>query len=121
MPLCALDHPRPGAANRLKPHRPRIHSAPGPYPLPGVELGDLGVRVEDTWQAMSLRATMSNIVVLEEVFIPEERAPVFNRPLPGEPWVASAPSTQWIMQKVQFVRHPPQRAGQTLLGHSVLG
>tara|TARA_B100000749_G_scaffold76471_1_gene57482 strand:- start:191 stop:319 length:129 start_codon:yes stop_codon:yes gene_type:complete len=37
-------------------------------------LDDDGVRIEDTWQAMSLRATMSNDVVLDQVFFPNGRA-----------------------------------------------
>jgi len=39
-----------------------------------------GDRIENTWQAMSLRATMSNGVVLDQVFFPDERAVVFTRP-----------------------------------------
>ena len=57
-----------------------------------VPSGDDGVRIEDTWQAMSLRATMSNDVVLDQVFFPDERAPVFTRPAPGETWVDAAPA-----------------------------
>ena len=41
---------------------------------------------------MSMRVTMSNDVVLEEVYLPEERAPIFNRPVPGEPRDASVPA-----------------------------
>ena len=57
-----------------------------------VPSGDDGVRIEDTWQAMSLRATMSNDVVLDQVFFPDKRAPVFTRPAPGETWVDAAPA-----------------------------
>ena len=39
-----------------------------------------------------MRVTMSNDVVLEEVYLPEERAPIFNRPVPGEPRDASVPA-----------------------------
>lgn len=55
-------------------------------------LDDDGVRIENTWQAMSLRATMSNDVVLDQVFFPDERAAVFTRPAPGKTWVGAAPA-----------------------------
>lgn len=51
-----------------------------------------GVRIEPTWQAMAVRASMSNDVVLEEVFIPEERAAVDNRPAPHESWLPDGPA-----------------------------
>ena len=52
---------------------------------------DPGLRIEETWQAMSLRASMSNDVVLDEVFVPEEMAPVDNRPPPHRPWMPNGP------------------------------
>lgn len=51
-----------------------------------------GVRIEPTWQAMAVRASMSNDVVLEEVFIPEDRAAVDNRPAPHESWLPDGPA-----------------------------
>ena len=56
-----------------------------------VPLAKDGVRIEDTWKAMSLRGTMSNDVVLDHVFFPEEQAPVFTRPSPGETSIESTP------------------------------
>ena len=50
-----------------------------------------GLRVEDTWQAMSARASMSNDVIMEDVFVPEERALVDNRPAPHQPWLPDGP------------------------------
>ena len=50
-----------------------------------------GLRVEDTWHAMSARASMSNDVVVEDVFVPYERAPVDNRPAPHRPWLPDGP------------------------------
>ena len=50
-----------------------------------------GLRIEDTWQAMSARASMSNDVVMEDVFVPEEHAPVDNRPAPHQPWLPDGP------------------------------
>ena len=69
-----------------------------------VRIGDPGVSVEDTWHAMAVRASMSNDVLLDEVFVPQNKAPVFNRPLPEMPWVPDAPpalrapsrATGWI-------------------------
>ena len=57
-----------------------------------VPLDDDGVRIENTWQAVSLRATMSNDVVLDQVFFPDERVAVFRRPAPGKTWVGAAPA-----------------------------
>ena len=48
---------------------------------------ETGVSIEQTWQAMAVRASMSNDVVLEELFIPEERAPVDKRPAPHQSWL----------------------------------
>ena len=56
-----------------------------------VRPGEPGVRIEQTWQAMAIRASMSNDVVLEEVFIPEERAPVAMRPAPHQSWLPDGP------------------------------
>ena len=50
-----------------------------------------GVHIEPTWQAMSLRASMSNDVVLDEVFIPEEQTIVSWSPPAGVPWDPKAP------------------------------
>ena len=41
---------------------------------------------------MSVRASMSNDVLLEEVFVPEERAPVDRRPAPHESWLPDGPA-----------------------------
>ena len=57
-----------------------------------VQLGDKGVRVKDTRKVMSMRGTMSNDVVLVEVYLPEEQAPIYNRPVSGEPRDASVPA-----------------------------
>ena len=76
----------------------------------GVGIGDSGVSVEDTWHAMAVRASMSNDVLLDEVFIPLDKAPIFNRPPPEVPWV---------MDSRRRCAYPPgQRAGlrQSCLG-----
>ena len=77
-----------------------------------VPLADDGVRIDDTWQAMSLRGTMSNDVVLDHVFFPEERAPIFTRPAPGETWVESAPAA---------LRSSGLAAGRLVTGPIMLG
>ena len=50
-----------------------------------------GLHIEPTWQAMSVRASMSNDVVLDEVFIPEEQTIVSWSPPSGAPWNPMAP------------------------------
>lgn len=56
-----------------------------------VELGSPGVRIEPTWQAMSLRASMSHNIVLDEVFVPEELALVSAQQGPLEIMVPDVP------------------------------
>ncbi|PKB80024.1 MAG: hypothetical protein BZY88_10255 [SAR202 cluster bacterium Io17-Chloro-G9] len=43
--------------------------------------------IEQTWLAMSARASMSNDVVVDQVFVAEADAPLDNRPLPHLPWI----------------------------------
>ena len=81
-----VDGPPPGwAPSEETPDPPQSHIR-----LMGVEFGTPGVRIEDTWKAMALRASMSNDVVLDEVFIPEELAPPHNIPRIDDPWPPSA-------------------------------
>ena len=54
-----------------------------------------GVRIEDNWQTMSLRASMSNDVTVEQVFVPENCAP----------FVPTAPGASPDMPVA--LRHPP--------------
>ena len=60
---------------------PETHSR-----MMAVALDSPGVRVDDTWNAMSLRGSMSNDVVVEEVFVPEDQAPLHRVPESHEPW-----------------------------------
>ena len=97
----------------------RVHGGPADQSPTGpdgrclvVPLDDNGVTIEDTWQAMSLRGTMSNDVVLDEVFFPKERAPVFIRPAPGETWDESAPAA---------LRSSGLAAGRLVTGPIMLG
>ena len=77
-----------------------------------VPLANDGVRIEDTWQAMSLRGTMSNDVVLDQVFFTEEQAPVFTRPAPGETTIDSDPAA---------LRGAGLASGRLLTGPIMLG
>ncbi len=52
---------------------------------------DPGLHIEETWRAMSLRASMSNDVVVDEIFVPEEQAMVDQRPPPHLPWLPNGP------------------------------
>jgi alkylation response protein AidB-like acyl-CoA dehydrogenase len=56
-----------------------------------LKLDEPGVVIEDTWNAMAMRATMSNDVVLDKVFVTEELAPVVVRPQPETIWVPNEP------------------------------
>ena len=60
-----------------------------------VELDSPGVRIEPTWQAMSLRASMSHDVVLDEVFVREDLA--LDAPLQG-PLEIMAPDLPWVLR-----------------------
>ena len=86
---------------------------PGPPPgwQPSAEGGDKGVldppdthnrwllvspddprlKIEETWRAMSLRASMSNDIVVDDIFVPEGQSLVDNRPPPHKPWLPNGP------------------------------
>ena len=50
-----------------------------------------GLTIEDTWLAMSVRGSMSNDVLLDQVFVAEDMAPVSNRPAPHDVWLPNGP------------------------------
>jgi alkylation response protein AidB-like acyl-CoA dehydrogenase len=77
-----------------------------------VPQGQPGMRIEDTWRAMSLRASMSHDVVLEEVFVPRERAPLM---------VATAPEYMWIPEDPPALRVPYFAAIRLGIGAMMLG
>jgi len=56
-----------------------------------LKLDGLGVTIADTWNAMAMRATMSNDVILDNVSVSEELAPVVVRPQPETVWVPNEP------------------------------
>ena len=51
-----------------------------------------GLTIEDTWMSMSARGSMTNDVVLDQVFVAEDMAPVSRRPAPHEPWLPHGPA-----------------------------
>ena len=69
------------APKEEEPEPPEIHSR-----MMAVALDSPGVRIDDTWNAMSLRGSMSNDVVVEEVFVPEDQAPLHQVPDSHEAW-----------------------------------
>ncbi|GIT44346.1 MAG: hypothetical protein Ct9H300mP11_22820 [Chloroflexota bacterium] len=46
-----------------------------------------GLTIEPTWQAMAARGSMSNDVLLDNVFVPQDMAPIAVRPAPHESWL----------------------------------
>ncbi len=76
-----------------------------------LSMDEPGLKIEDTWDAMSLRGTMSNDVVLTNVFVTEEQAPVVVRPSPETVWVPNLPSAFRI----------PYSTVRALIGGQLLG
>lgn len=51
-----------------------------------------GLTIEETWLSMSVRGSMTNDVLLDQVFVAEDMAPAINRPAPHEPWLPNGPA-----------------------------
>ncbi len=49
------------------------------------------MRIEPTWMAMAVLASMSHDVVAEKLFVAEAQSPVDNRPAPHLPWLPDGP------------------------------
>ncbi len=60
-----------------------------------------GLTIEDTWLAMSVRGSMSNDVLLDQVFVAEEMAPVSNRPAPHDVWLPNGPAALKVPTKAR--------------------
>lgn len=56
-----------------------------------VGMDQLGVRLDPTWRALSLRGSMSHDLILDDVVVPEACAPVSRRPPAEVPWDPQAP------------------------------
>ena len=60
-----------------------------------------GLTIEQTWMSMSARGSLTNDVLLDEVFVPEDMAPVDNRPAPHEPWLPNGPAALKVPTKAR--------------------
>ena len=65
----------PGPAPDWQPSDPKAPTPESHNRQLILDINDPGLRIEDNWQTLSLRATMSNDVTIDNVFVPDERAP----------------------------------------------
>ena len=60
-----------------------------------------GLTIDETWMAMAARGSMTHDVVLDQVFVPEDMAPVDNRPLSYQPWLPNGPAALKVPTKAR--------------------
>ncbi|MDA0263962.1 MAG: acyl-CoA dehydrogenase family protein [Chloroflexi bacterium] len=60
-----------------------------------------GLTIDPTWMAMAARGSMTNDVLLDQVFVPEDMAPVGLRPAPHEPWLPNGPAALKVPTKAR--------------------
>ncbi|NQW22547.1 MAG: acyl-CoA dehydrogenase family protein [SAR202 cluster bacterium] len=60
-----------------------------------------GMTIEETWMSMSARGSMTNDVLLDDVFIAEDMAPVEYRPAPHMPWLPNGPAALKVPTKAR--------------------
>ena len=60
-----------------------------------------GLTIEETWLAMSVRGSMTNDVLLDQVFVAEDMAPAPIRPAPHEPWLPNGPAVLKVPTKAR--------------------
>ena len=60
-----------------------------------------GLSIEETWLSMSARGSMTNDVILDQVFVSEEHAPAAKRPAPHEPWLPNGPAVLKVPTKAR--------------------
>jgi len=60
-----------------------------------------GLTIEDTWLSMSARGSMTNDVLLDQVFVAEDMAPVAVRPAPHESWLPNGPAALKVPTKAR--------------------
>ena len=51
-----------------------------------------GLTIEPTWMAMAARGSLTNDVLLDEVFVAEDMAPAPFLPAPHQPWLPNGPA-----------------------------
>ena len=60
-----------------------------------------GLTIEETWLSMAARGSITNDVLLDQVFVCEEMAPVSTRPAPYEPWLPNGPAALKVPTKAR--------------------
>ncbi len=60
-----------------------------------------GLTIEHTWMAMAARGSLTNDVLLDQVFVAEDMAPVSDRPAPHEPWLPDGPAALKVPTKAR--------------------
>ncbi|MCH2499809.1 MAG: acyl-CoA dehydrogenase family protein [Dehalococcoidia bacterium] len=60
-----------------------------------------GLTIEETWFAMAARGSMTHDVLLDNVFVPENMAPVSKRPAPHAPWLPDGPPVLKVPTKAR--------------------
>ena len=60
-----------------------------------------GLTIDETWLAMAARGSMTHDVVLNQVFVPEDMAPVDNRPQGHQPWLPYGPAALKVPMKAR--------------------
>ena len=60
-----------------------------------------GLTIETTWMAMAARGSLTNDVLLDEVFVAEDMAPVAVPPAPHESWLPNGPAALKVPTKAR--------------------
>jgi len=60
-----------------------------------------GLTIEETWLAMAARGSMTHDVLLDQVFVAEDMAPVAERPAPHAPWLPNGPAALKVPTKAR--------------------
>ena len=60
-----------------------------------------GLTIEPTWLAMAARGSLTNDVLLNQVFVAEDRASVDNRPAHHAPWLPNGPAALKVPTKAR--------------------
>ena len=60
-----------------------------------------GVTIDETWMDMAARGSMTHDVVLNQVFVPDDMAPVDTRPQGHQPWLPDGPAALKVPMKAR--------------------